>query len=35
LPARSAKPRPEHPWRRFRLPGSPALCNQTKTGPAP
>ena len=35
LPARSAKPRPEHPWRRFRLPGSPALGNQTKARPAP
>ena len=35
LPARSAKPRPEHPWRRFRLPGSPALGNQAKARPAP
>lgn len=35
LPARSAKPRPEHPWRRFRLPGSPTLVKQPKPGPAP
>ena len=35
LPARSAKPKPEHPWRRFRLPGSPTLGKQPKAGPAP
>ena len=34
-PARSAKPRPEHPWRRFRLPGSPTLHHRPKAGPAP
>ncbi len=35
LPAHSAKPKPEHPWRRFRLPGSPTLGKQPKAGPAP
>jgi hypothetical protein len=35
LPARSTKPKPEHPWRRFRLPGSPTLGKQPKAGPAP
>jgi transposase len=35
LPARSTKPRPAHPWRRFRLPGSPTLGKQPKAGPAP
>ena len=35
LPARSTKPRSEHPWRRFRLPGSPTLGKQPKAGPAP
>ena len=35
LPARSTRPRPQHPWRRFRLPGSPTFHNQTQAGPAP
>ncbi len=35
LPVRCVKPRPEHPWRRFRLPGSPAFSNRTQAGPAP
>ena len=35
LPARGVKPRPEHPWRRFRLRGTPAFSNRTQRGPAP
>jgi transposase len=34
LPTRSTKPRPEHPWRRFRLPNSPT-AKQPKAGAAP
>ena len=34
LPARSTKPRPQHPWRRFRLPGSPP-SDQSKAGSVP
>jgi len=35
LPVRSTKPRPQHPWRRFRLPGSPPRHHLDQAGPAP